>query len=128
MPMFTLNRDYPLQGFGHSINFRKGEPTWVPPLLVNAAVAIGAVSEDGPVDVLGPEPEVHVPMTPDERETLLVAAFEQMEARNGDPAFREDFNAQGLPHVKALAKIVGFTPMTKERNELWQKYREQKAG
>ena len=128
MPYFILNRNYPLQGFGHSINFKKDEETWVPQLLVNDAVAIGAVPADGqPIDVLGPETPPPVPLTADEREALLMAAFDDLMARAGDPVYREDFNAQGLPNLKALEKIVGFEPASKERKELWQKYREAKA-
>lgn len=126
MPEYVLNRDWPLQGFGHSINFKKGEPTWVPPLLVPGAVAIGAQPVDGEhVDVLPPEETPSAELTPQERETLMFAAFEELEGRNGkSPDYRDDFNAQGLPNVKALSAITGFTPSAKERNEVWQKYRE----
>ena len=129
MPFFVLNRTFPLQGHGHSINFIKGEPCWVPPALVNAAVGIGAECVDGPVDVLGPE---HVPdpeVSPEEREVLLNAAFDQMIERTGKgDEFREDFNAQGAPNVKALGKITGLTVSSKERNDAWQKYRETKGS
>lgn len=126
MPEFVLNRDWPLQGFGHSINFKKDEPTWVPPLLVPGAVAIGAQPVDGGVvNVLPPEEVPVAELTPQEREILLFTAFEELEGRSGkSDDYREDFNAQGLPNVKALAKITGFTPSSKERNEVWQKYRE----
>ena len=128
MPHFVLNRTWPLQGHGHSINFIKGEPTWVPPALVNDAVAIGAECVDGPVDVLGPEKIEEVELTAEEREVLLNAAFDQLVARVGTgDEVREDFNAQGLPNVKALGAITGFTPTTKERNAAWQKYREAKG-
>ena len=126
MPEFVLNRDWPLQGFGHSINFKKDEPTWVPPLLVPGAVAIGAQPVDGGVvNVLPPEEVPVAELTPQEREILLFTAFEELEGRSGkSDDYREDFNAQGFPNVKALAKITGFTPSSKERNEVWQKYRE----
>ena len=70
MPYFTLNRDWVLSGFGHVINFYKGEETWVPPLLVSAAVAIGAQAVDGDnPDPLPPEdPLPSVPPEPDEPE------------------------------------------------------------
>ena len=127
MPNFVLNRTYPLQGHGHSINFIKGEPCWVPVALVNAAIAIGAECIDEVIDVLGPEKEPEVELTLDERETLLFAAFDQILARNGDPAYREDFTAQGVPNAKALAKITGFGPTSKERTDTWQKHKEAKA-
>ena len=127
MPHFVLNRTWALQGHGHSINFVKGEPTWVPPPLVNDAVAIGAECVDEVVDVLGPEKAEEVELSAEEREVLLNAAFDQIVARNGQDGTREDFNAQGLPNIKALTVITGFEPKVKERNAAWQKYREAKG-
>ena len=51
-----------------------------------------------------------------------------MVARTGQSdEYREDFNGQGLPNVKALEKITGFLPTAKERTTEWQKYREAKG-
>lgn len=128
MPNFVLNRTYPLQGHGHSINFIKGEPCWVPPALVNAAIAIGAECIDGDVDVLGPETPVEIELSAEERLVLINAAFDQIVARMGSSdEFREDFSGQGLPNIKALTKITGFTPTAKERTDAWQAYRETKG-
>ena len=128
MPNFVLNRTYPLQGHGHSINFIKGEPCWVPKDLVNAAIAIGAECLDEPVDVLGPEAPVEVELSADERVVLLNAAFDQIVARMGTTdESREDFSGQGIPNIKALAKITGFTPTAKECRAAWQAYREAKG-
>lgn len=124
MPYFVLNRTYPLQGHGHSINFIKGEPCWVPQALVNDAVAIGAESLDGEVDVLGPEPVVEPELSNEERAASIFEAFKKILARAGTGNFREDFNAQGHPNIKALEKIIGFAPTARERTDLWQKYRE----
>ena len=119
----------PLQGHGHSINFTKGEPCWVPTALIPAAIAIGAECIDEEVSALPPEVAPEVELTVEERETLLIAAFDQMVARTGQSdEYREDFNGQGLPNVKALEKITGFMPSSKERNEAFQKYREAKAA
>ena len=129
MPNFVLNRTMPLQGHGHSINFTKGEPCWVPTALIPAAIAIGAECIDEEVSALPPEVEPEVELTVEERETLLIAAFDQMVARTGQSdEYREDFNGQGLPNVKALEKITGFMASSKERNEAFQKYREAKAA
>lgn len=128
MPNFVLNRTMPLQGHGHSINFTKGEPCWVPTALIPAAIAIGAECIDEEVSALPPEVAPEVELTVDERETLLIAAFDQMVARTGQSdEYREDFNGQGLPNVKALEKITGFLPTAKERTTEWQKYREAKG-
>lgn len=128
MPYFVLNRNYVLQGHGHAISFIKGESCWVPAVLVTQAAAIGAECLDEEVNVLGPEPVVVPELSSEERAVLISAAIEQIIARAEPGKFREDFNAQGLPNIKALAEIVGFTPETKERNKLWQKYREGVAG
>lgn len=128
MPFFVLTRNYALSGFGHVSNFIKGEPTWVAPILAKAAIGIGAECVDEEIDVLGEEVEPATELTPDERETLLFAAFDQLEARTGSEEFRNDYNAQGLPNVKALEKITGFLASSKERNEAFQKYRESKAA
>lgn len=129
MPYFVLNRNYALQGHGHSINFVKGDPCWVPVALVKEAVGIGAEClDDEPVQVLEPEKEIEPELSFEERETLMFAAFDQILARNGDPAYRDDFTAQGVPNAKAVAKITGFVPTSKERTDAWQKHREAKAG
>ena len=49
MPDFVLNRNYALRSLtGHSINFVKGKPCYVPPAVVKEAVAIGAESRGQP--------------------------------------------------------------------------------
>ena len=124
MPDFVLHRNYALRSMsGHMINFIKGEPTWVPPVCVKEAVAIGAQPLDGPVDVLEPETQVVVDPSGDERKQLIFAAFEDMEAKNE----REDWTASGMPRDAALEKVLGFKVDTKERNALWLEYREAKA-
>ena len=128
MPYFTLNRDWVLSGFGHVINFYKGEETWVPPLLASSAVAIGAQAVDGVnPDPLPPESPAEELVSLDERDTLIFAAFEQILARADQEAYREDFNAQGQPNVKVIEKIVGFDITAKERNELWLKFQAKQA-
>ena len=127
MPMFVLNRNFSLSGHGHTSNFQKGVPQWVAPELAKDAIGIGAECIDEEIDVLGPEVLPPVELSLEEREVLIFAAFDEMNARAGDEAFREDFNAQSLPNTKALNKIVGFSVSAKERNELFQKYRELKA-
>lgn len=125
MPDFVLHRDYALRSMtGHMINFKKGDPTWVPPACVKEAVAIGAVAVDGPVDVLDPEVKESVVPEGEERKELIFAAFEDMEAKND----REDWTASGMPTSKALEKILGFEVDSKERNALWIEYRASKAA
>lgn len=124
MPYFTLHRDYVLRTTkGHSIGFTKGEKTWVPPMCVPDVVAIGAVPVDAAVDVIGDEPVVQAPLTHDEREAKLFAAFETLIARNE----RGDFGANGLPTTKKLQDMCGFEILNRERDEAWVKFTALKA-
>lgn len=123
---FVLNRNYALRSTtGHMLNFEKGVPTTVPPILYKEAIAIGAEPVDGKVDVLGPEEKPEVPLTPHERAEKMIAAFKRMEERNE----RGDFNAQGLPNTKVLEKLTGLNEISsQERNEVWQAFREERAA
>ena len=78
-------------------------------------------------DPLPPESPAEELVSLDERDTLIFAAFEQILARADQEAYREDFNAQGQPNVKAIEKIVGFDITAKERNELWLKFQAKQA-
>ena len=124
MPDFVLNRDYALRSLtGHMINFKKGEPVFIPPICVKEAVAIGAQPVDGPVDVLDPEVTESIVPEGAERKDLIFAAFEDLEAKNE----REEWTASGMPTSKALEKTLGFEVDSKERNALWIEYRASKA-
>lgn len=125
MPMFTLHRHYLLRTTkGHTIKFLKGKPTFVPPLCVEDAVAIGAVPEneaDG--DVLGEE-VVEVVLSPAERKTKIRAAIEVMVRRNE----RNDFTGNGMPHLKKLEALTGFDVHSREREKIWQEFREEQMA
>lgn len=125
MPTYVLNRTHSLcTKKGHTLNFQKGVPLYVPNECVADVVAIGGNSTDGEdFDPLGPENTEKVELTADERREALYGAYALLEKRD----VRGDFNAQGLPNVKVLAGVVGFMPQTAERNETWQTYRESKA-
>jgi hypothetical protein len=118
MPYFTLNRNYALSTTkGHSINFKKGEKTWVPQAIITEALAIGAVPET-PIDVLPPEEQKLAALTTDERKQKMFAAFEKLILRSG----RSDFSASGHPNPKRLEEITGFETDQKEREALWTAY------
>lgn len=124
MPYFTLHRNFVLRTTkGHTISFVKGEKAWVPPVCVPDAVAIGAVSVDEAVDVLGDEQTPSVQLSPDERQSKLFEAFETMLMRTE----RTDFTASGLPHTKKLTEMVGFDVTNRERDAAWQAYTQSKA-
>jgi hypothetical protein len=118
MPNFTLHRNFTLRTTkGHTINFVKGQPIWVPPACVPDAVAIGAVSEEE-VSVLGDEPKPVTTLSPDERQKKLFAAFETLLSRNE----RGDFSASGLPNTRKLEDLCGFDVPNRERDAAWQAY------
>jgi hypothetical protein len=76
MPEFTLHRNFVLRTTkGHAINFRKGKPTYVPPMCVPDAVAIGAQAVDGDADVLGEEVAEPIPLTQPERDAKIREAI-----------------------------------------------------
>jgi hypothetical protein len=123
MPMFTLHRSFILRTTkGHSIGFVKGVPSWVPPICIEDAVAIGAQPVEEGVSVLPPENAPVVELTPEQREQKLFKAFELLLARNE----RGDFTASNQPHCKKLTAIVDFEVPIPERDEAWRKFRLQR--
>jgi hypothetical protein len=118
MPHFTLKRNYMLSTTkGHSVNFKKGERTWVPQSIITEALAIGAVPEE-PIDPLTPEQEEMQMLTTDERKKKVFEAYDKLLLR----AQRGDFSASGQPNQKKVEEIVGFELDTKERDALWIAY------
>lgn len=124
MPNFVLNRNHTLRTLvGHIIDFKKGAPTYVPPACVKDAVAIGAICPDGEVDVLDPEEVVVAPLSIEERQEKIVAAFKVLEER----AQRGDFNAAGAPTKAAMVKVLDFETEKKEYEPLWVAYTAEKS-
>lgn len=114
----VLNRNYVLRStLGHSISFRKGVPTHVPPIMHAAAIAIGAVPEDGSdpnVLVDAPAPS-GAPVDPVEREKAIRKAVENVVLRNE----RLDFTAAGVPTVGAVGDRLGWKPSAREIAQEW---------
>jgi len=124
MPLYVLNRDYSLRTVDGVVSFVKGEPTWVTPSMVKHAVSIGAerVDQSTEVDLIG-EPVAKEQLSAEDRQALLQAAFEQIEATNDT----KDFTGAGVPTVKAVEKITGFDVDRVEVTEAWAEYRAAKA-
>jgi hypothetical protein len=119
MPEFVLNRNHSMRSlYGHIVDFKKGQPVYVPPICAREAASIGAECVDGKVDVLDPEAPVVVPMSPDERQENILTAFKLMEER----AQRGAFSASGIPAKNSLEKILGFGVDKKEFEPLWTAY------
>lgn len=124
MPDFILNRNHSLRTpYGHVIDFKKGQPTYVPPICVREAAAIGAECVDGPVEMLDPEAAPEIPMSLEERQENILAAFKVLEEAAG----REDFSASGMPTKEALVKVLGFAVDKKEFEPLWTAYLAEKG-
>jgi len=100
---------------GHTIGFKKGEPTHVPPEAIKDVIAAGGVPEDEEFDP-DPKPEgVIEPSDPVERQAAIFKAFETIVKRGR----REDHTAGGTPHQKALAAELGWPLQAKERDAAW---------
>jgi hypothetical protein len=119
----TLQRNHHLVTTrGHSVFFKKGEPTFVPGVIVPDAVAIGAVMADGS-DALGDEPKVKPvgPTDPIEREKAIFAAFVKLSTT----LVREDFTAAGAPTAYAVNRELGWPIDSRERARAWDKFKTQ---
>lgn len=126
LPKLVLSRNYVLTTTkGHSIEFVKGVPVQVPPIVYADAIAIGAVPEDGSdPDILEEKARPTAPADPAERTPLIMKAIEALVERNE----REDFTAAGSPTVDALSKQVGFKVQSKEIAAVWQAFHDKKAA
>lgn len=118
--LMVLNRNYTLHTqFGHTIQFKKGEPTHVPPICRSAALAVGALPPDGSdPNILGDDDIKKAPVDPAERNKLIMTAIELLVEKNE----RTDFAASGSPHPKAVSREVGFNVDSKELAGVLQAY------
>jgi hypothetical protein len=115
---FVMHRNRTISSTcGLSIEFKKGEPTLVPPAMYNEVIAAGGVPESEiPEDELPkgkPTPEQLA-----DREKQMFDAFKKLVESNT----REDFTAGGLPTAGALARELGWAPAAKERDTAWAKF------
>lgn len=121
MAHFTLHRDYRfISAIGHTVQFTKNEPVYVPPALHREVQAFGAIPVDDDVEsVLGEAKAVKPEVPLEERHRQLLDAFKMLQERNE----REDFTGQGIPAMKTLKKIItDFEPTKAEVENLWHQY------
>lgn len=120
MPDFVMNRDLTLNSIhGHTIAFKKGETTHVPPVLVKEVVAAGGLPPDGEQVVLeDPAKKDKGPEDADERTLLIFDAFKAILERGN----REDFTAGNAPHAKAVTKVLGWDVSAAERDAAWAEF------
>lgn len=121
MAEYVLNRNFVLRSMtGHSVNFVKNVPTFVPALIEREARGIGAERVDGAnPDMLDPETPEVAPLSHDERAEQIRTAFALLTERNDS----KDFTGAGVPSVKAVKKLVDFDVDRNEVVALWQAYR-----
>ena len=121
MAEYVLNRNFVLRAMtGHSVNFVKNVPTFVPALIEREARGIGAERVDGAnPDMLDPESPEVAPLSHDERAEQIRTAFALLTERNDS----KDFTGAGVPSVKAVEKLVDFDVDRNEVVALWQAYR-----
>lgn len=114
---FTSHRNMVVTStLGHTIEFKKGEPTHVPLEMHQAVIEKGAIPEEHIEEAeIPPSAE---PTDPAERKAKIFEAFAAMVLR-GD---RESFTGTGLPQKQALASQLGFILDNKERDALWHEY------
>lgn len=128
MNFVTLRDIVHASKLGHSVEFKKGVPTYVPPALHNEVMAIGAVPEDEAdlqslVAAQDQKKEaINEPTEPTERKAAVFAAFEKI-VLGGK---REDFTSGGAPHGKAITEITGWPLPSKERDQLWPEFQQLK--
>lgn len=114
---FTMARDRVVATtLGHSIEFKKGVPTNVPPALYDIVQQHGAVPEEEIPE--SEETKTIVPTDPAERSGLIQAALEIVVTRNR----KTDFTANNLPHTKALTAELGWSVDAAERDVEWAKF------
>ena len=121
MAEYVLNRNFVLRSMtGHSVNFVKNVPTFVPALIEREARGIGAERVDGAnPDMLDPETPEVAPLSHDERAEQIRTAFALLTERNDS----KDFTGAGVPSVKAVEKLVDFDVDRNEVAALWHAYR-----
>lgn len=115
---FTMPRNRTIASTcGLSVEFKKGEPTLVPPAMYAEVIAAGGVSETELTEDDMP-PAKTTPEQLAEREQAMFEAFKAI-TRRGE---RDDFTAGGVPHPNALARELGWAPQPKEVKAAWAKY------
>jgi len=118
---FTLPRNLTVSSVsGHSIAFKKNEPTYVPKSMHHEVLAIGAQPADAKVEDIefddqAKGPEKVAPVDPAERNELIKMALADIKTRN----VRDEFTATGKPKAKVVATALGFEVAAREIDELW---------
>lgn len=127
---FVSNRNIVVRSTsGHSIDFKKGEPTYVPPQMREFVLEKGILPVDGeglPVDpaentvVLEEKPILLAPDDGDELDKQILAVVEKIVSRNN----ADDFAGGGCPSAKAVSHALHYKVDQKSVKKVWEKHRQ----
>jgi len=116
---FISSRDRTIASLtGHSIEFKKGVPTFVPREMHAEVLDLGCAPEEELDDSGAGDKTIVEPTDPTERQDALLVAIALMVERNS----RDDFGANGAPSIKALSDTLGWKPSAEERDTAWLEY------
>jgi hypothetical protein len=112
---FVLNRNKTVESTkGHTVAFKKNEPTYVPPDMYAEVQALGAVPDEE-LTVEEPSPNA-TPTDQKVRDAAILEACKDVMLRND----RADFTANGAPSSNTLSAMVGFKVLNRERDVVWE--------
>lgn len=126
MPHMICQRNYTLRTtLGHTIAFEAGKPTFVPPVCVDAALAVNIIPATGPGFVDKTDEPVTgfartVQMSPELREAILLHSIHEL-VRDAETA---DFDGGGKPKIASIKDRSGLELNSNDRAVLWDKYRD----
>ena len=118
---FSMNRNITLASVsGHSVEFKKGVPTYVPKSMHHEVLAQGGQPVDATVDEVefddqSKGPDTTAPHDPAERGEMLKMTLADIKATNN----RDDFTATGKPKAKVVSTALGFEVSAREIEEQW---------
>lgn len=119
MPQYVLNRNFVLRTTaGFSFTFEKGVPMKIPACVEQEVIAVGGECVDGVAKYADDEP-VKSMLSQSERNSLIIAAFEEIVKRND----AKEFTASGSPQTRAVFKVTGFSVERAEVDDLWSEFR-----
>lgn len=125
---FVANRDIIVRSVhGHSVEFKKGVPQYVPRVMHSECVEKGVLPvEAGDLDVVVADPKGPVLAPEDrlEREDAIMEVIKAIVKRN----VSTDFTGGGHPSADAITAAVGWKVDQKEVKDIWVKNREKVLG
>jgi hypothetical protein len=124
--VMKMPRDYMLRTIsGHMVKFEANVARDVPVDCVEAAIAVGAVFDDGAAFIPSEKREAGVePKYGFEREEDIFKACETIIEK----ASPDDFTASSAPKLDAVNRELGYSVERREVNKVWRKLQEARAN